>query len=125
LMFFFEKASVAAATRRESAAFRIGIADAHGLEVVPLALDADGLPAPAGAGAAAQVERLRRLASGVAEGAQRFARNSAPRLLRYEIESLGEHLRRGRIDRALRLLGSVRPRHLGVLWHALTRGNGR
>ena len=119
------EASVAAATRRESAAFVIGIADAPGLACVPLVLDPDGLPAPAGASAAAQVERLRGLADGLAEGADRFARNSAPRLLRYEIESLGEHLRRGRIDRALRLLGSVRPRHLGVLWHALTRANGR
>jgi hypothetical protein len=52
---------------------------------------------------------------------EHFAREAAPRLLRYEIESLGQYLRQGRWDRAARLLGSVRPRHLPLLWQALRR----
>ena len=53
--------------------------------------------------------------------AERFARESAPRLLEYELESLGHYLRQGRWERVARLLGSVRPRHLPLLWQALRR----
>lgn len=119
------EASVASAARRESGVFTIRMADAPGFDVAPMTLDEDGLPSPAGSRSDVQVERLRALGAGLAHAESKFASESAPRLLRYEIESLGEHLRRGRLDRALRLLGSVRPRHLGVLWQALTRGAGR
>jgi hypothetical protein len=42
-------------------------------------------------------------------------------LLRYELESLAQYLRRGRLDRVVQLLGGVRPRHLPLLWQALRR----
>jgi poly-gamma-glutamate synthesis protein (capsule biosynthesis protein) len=116
------EARVASATRRESAVFTALVAEEAGLECAPLTLDDDGLPGPAGAGAPAQIERLVRLAAGLDEAGARFASESAPRLLRYELESLGEYLRHGRLDRAARLIGSIRPRHLPMLWQAITRG---
>ena len=42
-------------------------------------------------------------------------------LLRYELESLKTYLKRGRLDRALRLIAALRPRHLPVLWNALRK----
>jgi poly-gamma-glutamate synthesis protein (capsule biosynthesis protein) len=116
------EASVAAATRRESAVFTVRVADEPGLDVLPLALDADGWPqAPDGPRARAQLERLAGLAAGLADARERFAREAAPRLLGYELESLGHYLRQGRWDKVARLLGSVRPRHLPLLWQALRR----
>jgi hypothetical protein len=62
------------------------------------------------------------LGAGLEDAEARFASDSAPQLLRYELASLGAHLRRGRLDKALRLVASLRPRHLPVLWQALRRG---
>jgi poly-gamma-glutamate synthesis protein (capsule biosynthesis protein) len=120
------EARLATQARRESGVFTVDVAETPGLAVDPLVLDADGWPqAPEEAAGRVQVERLARLSDGLAEGRARFAAESAPRLLRYEIESLGAYLMRGRIDRAVRLLGAVRPRHLPLLWQALRhRGGG-
>jgi len=97
-------------------------AGAHGLDVAPHLLDADGFAiAPDAATAARIVERLRALSAGLAEGDARFAAEGAPRLLRYELEGLGHYLRQGRIDRIARVLLSVRPRHLPLLWQAIAR----
>ena len=98
------------------------VADEPGLDVLPLTLDPDGWPqVPDEARGRAQVERLTGLAAGLADARGRFAREAAPRLLGYELESLGHYLRQGRWDRVARLLGSVRPRHLPLLWQALRR----
>ena len=116
------EARVAAATRRESAVFTVRVADGPGLDVLPLTLDPDGWPqAPDEARGRAQIERLTGLAAGLADARERFAREAAPRLLSYELESLGHYLRQGRWGRVARLLGSVRPRHLPLLWQALRR----
>jgi poly-gamma-glutamate synthesis protein (capsule biosynthesis protein) len=115
-------ASVAAGTRLESAVFRIEAgADAHGVEALPLKLDDDGFPrAPGAADAAAQGERLARLSTGLADAAAAFAAEGAPRLLKYELESLWTYVRTGRWGRAVRLLGALRPRHLPLLAQALS-----
>jgi len=119
------EARAAAAARRESAVFTIHVADSPGLDALPLALDADGWPqAPEAGRARAQLERLAALAAGLAQARERFAREGAPRLLDYELESLGHYLRQGRWDRIARLLGSLRPRHLPLLWQALRRRGG-
>ena len=117
------EARVASATRRESAVFTVRVADEPGLDVLPLTLDADGWPqAPDEARGRAQVETPEgALPRGSRTRAERFAREAAPRLLGYELESLGHYLRQGRWDRVVRLLGSVRPRHLPLLWQALRR----
>jgi hypothetical protein len=114
--------SVAAETRLESAVFTALVADAPGLELAPLVLDRDGVPRAADAAEAAHGrDRLLALAAGMGEAGSRFAAESAPRLLRYEMELIGAHVRSGRIDRVLRILGSLRPRHLPVLWQAMRR----
>jgi hypothetical protein len=115
------EATVASDRRREAAVFRARVAATPGLECLPLTLDDDGLPQPLAGDPTPRLERLRALAAGLEEGAARFAADSAPQLLRYELASLGHHLRRGRLDKALRLLASLRPRHLPVLWQALRR----
>jgi len=120
------EARAGAAVRSESAVFTVRLAEAPGLDVLPLFLDRDGWPGrPGEAQAASQLERLRRLTAGLADAPARFAREGAPRLLGYELESLGHYLRRGRLDRVVRLLGSIRPRHLPLLWEALRRPGGR
>lgn len=122
------EAQVAAATRLESGVFTVLLAaEAHGLDVAPLRLDRDGFPAPpAGEQARAQEERLAALSAGLADAAARFAAEGAPTLLRYELQSLGTYLRQGRWDRVVKLLGSVRARHLPLLWQAVAgRGRGR
>jgi hypothetical protein len=119
------EARAAARERRESAVFSVLVADKPGLEVTPLWLDDDGCPAAPGVEAAgAQRGRLLGLAEAAADARARFASEAAPRLLRYELESLGHYLRQGRWDRVGRLLGAVRPRHLPLLWQAL-RARGR
>jgi hypothetical protein len=116
------EASVASATRRESAVFTACLADEPGLDALPLTLDPDGWPqAPDEARGRAQIERLAGLAAGLGDARERFAREAAPRLLAYELESLGHYVRQGRWDRVARLLGSVRPRHLPLLWQAVRR----
>lgn len=116
------EARVASATRCESAVFTVLVADEPGLDVLPLTLGPDGWPqVPDEARGRAQIERLASLAAGLADARARFAREAAPRLLGYELESLGHYLRQGQWDRVARLLGSVRPRHLPLLWQALRR----
>jgi hypothetical protein len=116
------EATIAGASRRDSAVFTARIADEPGLDCVPLVLDADGVPALAtDAGGAALAARLRRLSTGLEDAAARFAAESAPQLLRYELQSLGTYIRQRRFDRVAALLGSVRPRHLPLLWNALRR----
>jgi poly-gamma-glutamate synthesis protein (capsule biosynthesis protein) len=121
------EAEVAAQTRPESAVFTVNAAaGAHGLDVTPLRLDLDGFPAdPGEAGSRAQAERFARLSAGLAEAAERFAAEGAPKLLTYELQSLATYVKQGRWDRVLALLGSVRPRHLPLLWQALARRGGR
>jgi hypothetical protein len=115
-------ATVSEDKRAESGVLTVSWADQPGLEIAPLALDEDGVPrVPDAARAAAQCARLVALAEGLEGAAARFASEAAPVLLRYEIESLKSYLKRGRIDRALRLLGTLRPRHLPVLWQALRK----
>ncbi len=116
------EAQVATDVRRLTGVFTVTVAEQHGLDVTPFELDDDGLPqSPAPARALALEQRLRRLSDGLADAGARFAAESAPTLLRYELQSLGTYLRQGRIDRVAKLLGSLRPRHLPLLWQALTR----
>jgi hypothetical protein len=116
------EARVASEVRRHSAVFTVSIAHRSGLEAEPLWLDPDGWAvAPTAEQAEACLARLRSLSDGLEHGAERFKRESAPQLLRYELESAGQYLRQGRIDRLARLLASLRPRHLPLLWQALRR----
>jgi len=117
------EAEVAATTRLESGVVTVHACDrAHGLDFSPLRLDHDGIPAPPDeATARAQVERFATLSAGLADAAARFAAEGAPTLLKYELQSLGTYVRQGRWDRVAKLLGSVRPRHLPLLWQAVVR----
>jgi hypothetical protein len=122
------EAAVAAESRLESGVFTVRACErAHGLDFAPLALDREGFPAaPGEAAERAQAERFARLSSGLAEAGARFAAEGAPKLLQYELQSLGTYVRQGRWDRVAKLLGSVRPRHLPLLWQAVARrGRGR
>ncbi len=115
-------AKVAAATRLESGIFTALLADEHGAEYEPYRLDEDGFPIEVDAGEAVKMrDRLRALSAGLEAGAERFARESASRLLRYELESVGHYLRQGRIDKIAKLALSIRPRHLPVIWQGLRR----
>jgi hypothetical protein len=116
------EASAAAAWRRESGVFTAELGTEPGLRFAGLRLDDDGIPQAASEEqAAASAARLRRLSAGLAEGAEGFRRESAPQLLRYELESARHYLRQGRLDRLARLVMSLRPRHIPVLWQALRR----
>jgi poly-gamma-glutamate synthesis protein (capsule biosynthesis protein) len=118
-------ARVAEATRPETAVFTVELADEHGVSVEPLRLDDDGVPAsPEASRAQAQFERLAALSAGLVEAERRFATEGASTLLRYELQSLGAWVRQGRWDRVLRLVGSVRPRHVPLLLNALRRRGG-
>lgn len=115
-------ARTGAETRRESGVFTVDVAERHGLRYLPLHLDADGVPVATEAGrGAAQRARLERLSAELAEDGDAFSVASAGTLLRYEFESLGHYLRQGRWGKAVRLLASMRPRHLPLLWQGLTR----
>jgi Bacterial capsule synthesis protein PGA_cap len=117
------EAGVASDVRADSGVFTIELADQHGIAFEPMRLDADGVPAPADAARAdAMAARLRRISDGLDDAAARFREESAPTLLRYEFDSLKTYLRAGRLDRALKLLLALRPRHVPLLWNALTRG---
>ncbi len=117
---------VAADKRLESGVFLAQAAsDAHGLTLRPTRLDQDGFPGVVSlADAEASIERWNGLSAGLAAGERAFAEGSASTLLQYEVQSLATYVRQGRWGRVLRLLGSVRPRHLPVLWHALSRRAG-
>ena len=67
------------------------------------------------------MRRLERLTAGLDDAEQQFAAQSASMLLQYELQSLGEYVRKGRVDRVVALLASVRLRHLPVLWQAVRR----
>ncbi len=120
-------AEVAAEKRLESGVFTVLVAtEAPGLEVVPTRLDDDGFPRLlADSEREAPLARLDGLSEGLADAASNFAASSAPTLLQYELQSLGTYLRQGRWDRVLKLLGSVRPRHLPLLWAAVSRRGKR
>ncbi len=115
-------AEVAQATRLESAVFTVRVtADGSGVDAEALRLDADGIPrVPAPAEAATQLARLATISAGLAEAAQAFAAEGAPRLLQYELQSLGTYVRQGRWSRVFKLLGSMRPRHVPLLLQAVT-----
>jgi poly-gamma-glutamate synthesis protein (capsule biosynthesis protein) len=116
------EARVAKDARRLGALFDIEIAKRHGVNVTPFRLDDDGLPCLADATRAGEVmRRLERLTAGLNDAEQQFAAQSAPMLLQYELQSLGEYVRKGRLDRVVALLASVRLRHLPVLWQAVRR----
>lgn len=117
------EAEVAATTRLESGVVTVQACErAHGLDFRPLRLDGDGLPAlPGETAAQAQASRFAALSAGLADAAARFAAEGAPTLLKYELQSLGTYVRQGRWDRVAKLLGSVRPRHLPLLWQAVVR----
>lgn len=120
-------AEVAAQKRLESGVFTILVAaEAPGLEVVPTRLDDDGFPRLlAETEREAALARLDALSEGLVDAANNFAASSAPTLLKYELQSLGTYLRQGRWDRVAKLLGSVRPRHLPLLWAAVSRRGKR
>jgi poly-gamma-glutamate capsule biosynthesis protein CapA/YwtB (metallophosphatase superfamily) len=119
------EATIAAATRRQSAVFTIELADTPGLVVAPLKLDDDGVPEPVDeSDARALMKRLTQLSEAADATGDRFRTESAPQLLRYELQSFGHYVKSGQIVRAARLVGSLRPRHLPLLWQAL-RGLGR
>ena len=100
--------------------------EAPGLEVAPTRLDDDGFPRLlAESECEAPLARLDALSEGLADAASNFAQSSAPTLLRYELQSLGTYVRQGRWDRVAKLLGSVRPRHLPLLWAAVSRRGKR
>ncbi|MEO5989213.1 MAG: CapA family protein [Candidatus Eisenbacteria bacterium] len=115
-------AQIAVEKRLESGVFTVLVAsEAMGLEVTPTRLDDDGFPQLlAQRDRQAPLARLEALGHGLADAARSFASNSAPTLLQYELQSLGTYLRQGRWDRVFKLLGSVRPRHLPLLWAAVS-----
>jgi len=120
-------AEVAAQKRLESGVFTVLVAaEAPGLEVVPTRLDDDGFPRLlADTEREVPLARLDALSEGLTDAANNFAASSAPTLLQYELQSLGTYLRQGRWDRVAKLLGSVRPRHLPLLWAAVSRRGKR
>ena len=116
-------ASLASELRREAAVFTAILAEEPGLELTPLWLDVDGFPTLADAALAERVgERLVRISTGLEEAARRFHSESAPQLLGYELEKLGHYVRQGRLDKIVRMIGTFRPRHVPMLWHAVWRG---
>jgi hypothetical protein len=121
------RASVGAESRLASGVFTAWLtAGEPGLDFAPYRLDEDGFPSSIPPEeAAAAVARLRALGEGLRDAEGRFAREGTRDLLRYELEALGHYLGQGRVDKALRVLLSVRPRHLPVLWQALRRSAGR
>ena len=116
------EAQVAKETRRWSAVFTIEAGPEPSFDVVPLALDEDGVPQAADAATAVRIRgRIGRLSAGLDQAAARFADTSAPLLLRYELQSVVALLKQGRFGRVAKLLASVRPRHLPLLWQAMRR----
>jgi len=120
------EAEVAGEARRATGVFTASLGAAPGLDFTPLRLDAEGVPeAVTGADEAAVRERVLRLAAGLEGAESRFASESAPMLLRYEWQSLTTYMRQGRWGRVARLLTSLRPRHVPMLWSALRHRGGR
>jgi len=119
-------AQVSAQKRLESGVFVATITDGDsGLAIAPHRLDDDGLPLPPDAATVAAIgERVRGLGAGLANAEANFASQSAPALLQYGFEGLGQYVRQGRLDKVVRVLMQVRPRHLPLIWQALTRRKG-
>lgn len=115
-------AQVAVEKRLESGVFTVLVAsEIMGLEVSATRLDDDGFPRLlTDSEREAPLARFEALGRGLADAARSFAANSAPTLLQYELQSLGTYLRQGRWDRVIKLLGSIRPRHLPLLWAAVS-----
>jgi hypothetical protein len=115
-------ARLAAELRRESAIVRVTLAEEAGLDIDPLWLDADGFPTAADPAMAARIiERLKRISERLEEAAARYHAESAPQLLGYELQKLGHYVRQGRLDKIVRMIGTLRPRHVPMLWHAVRR----
>lgn len=113
-------AQVAAETRRESGVFTVLLAEEHGVEGVPTRLGDDGVPGtPAEDAALSQAARFAELSAGLSDAERRFATEGASTLMTYELQSLGAWMKQGRWDRVLRLIGSVRPRHVPVILGAV------
>jgi poly-gamma-glutamate synthesis protein (capsule biosynthesis protein) len=120
-------ASVGATKRLDAGVFTARLAPgvAPGLDLEPMVLDDDGMPGPADAARAARLrDRLLALSRDVDAAAARFHEDSAPQLLRYELERLGHYVRHGRFDRIARMLSTFKPRHVSLLWHAVRRRAG-
>jgi poly-gamma-glutamate synthesis protein (capsule biosynthesis protein) len=116
-------ASLASELRRESAVFTCWLAETPGLDLFPLWLDPDGFPTPADTALATRIgERITRISTRLEEAADRYHAESAPQLVGYELEKLGHYVRQGRFDKILRMIGTFRPRHVPMLWHAMRRG---
>jgi poly-gamma-glutamate synthesis protein (capsule biosynthesis protein) len=106
--------------RRHSGLFVALVADEPGREFHGVELDADGLPAQADEAYTLRAgQRLAELSTDWERPEQRFREEGAPRLMNYELAALGQYLKTGRIDRAVKLLASVRPRHFSILLDAL------
>lgn len=116
-------ASLASELRRESAVFTAWLAEEPGLEIAPLWLDVDGFPTVADAATADRIrERLLRISTRIEEASERYFSESAPQVVGYELEKLGHYVRQGRLDKIVRMIGTFRPRHVPMLWHAVRRG---
>jgi|KBSSwiStaDraftv2_1062776.scaffolds.fasta_scaffold138848_2 poly-gamma-glutamate synthesis protein (capsule biosynthesis protein) len=116
-------ATLASELRRESAVFTATLAEEPGLDLDPLWLDVDGFPTPADPATAARIrERMLRISTRIEEASERYFSESAPQVVGYELEKLGHYVRQGRLDKIVRMLGTFRPRHVPMLWHAVRRG---
>jgi len=116
-------ASLASELRRESGVFTALLAEEPGLDIDPLWLDADGFPTPADAPTAARIrERMERISTRIEDASDRYFSESAPQVVGYELEKLGHYVRQGRLDKIVRMIGTFRPRHVPMLWHAVRRG---
>lgn len=121
------RAEVGREKRRQGGVATAALArEAHGLRFAPLTQDDDFVPRAPDAAEARRIEdRLRAMSASLGQARDRFVTHSGPELVRYELQNLGEKLRRGHIGEAARLLLAVRPRHLPILWRYLTRGGRR
>ncbi len=115
-------ASLASELRRESAVFTALLAEEPGVEIAPLWLDVDGFPGPAEPARARTIEeRLRRISARLDQAGERYHVESAPQLVGYELEKFSTYVRQGRFDKIVRMIGTLRPRHVPMLWHAMRR----
>lgn len=116
-------ATLASELRREAAVFSASLAEEPGLDIEPLWLDTDGFPTPADAATAERIrERILRISARIEEASERYHSESAPQVVGYELEKLGHYVRQGRLDKIVRMIGTFRPRHVPMLWHAVRRG---
>jgi poly-gamma-glutamate synthesis protein (capsule biosynthesis protein) len=116
-------ANVASQSRLSSGVFTARLTTGGaGLDVDLHRLDDDGIPTAVDtAEAENMIAHLRTISAGLADAPKRFAEEGASQLMKYEWEGLGHYARQGRVDKILKLVFSVRPRHLPIIWHALRR----